>query len=109
MDIIQIVVIGIIASILYIILKEINASFAFFLVLTTAILIFLAIIQQIGIIFKMLESLANKANVDGMYMATILKIIGIAYIIELGANLTRDAWISTVTVKIKLAGQIYNM
>ncbi|HLR62437.1 MAG TPA: stage III sporulation protein AD [Lentibacillus sp.] len=107
MDIIQIVVIGIIASILYIILKEINASFAFFLVLTTAILIFLAIIQQIGIIFKMIESLANKANVDGMYMATILKIIGIAYITELGANLTRDAGLSSVAAKIELAGKIF--
>ncbi|WP_010530954.1 stage III sporulation protein AD [Lentibacillus jeotgali] len=107
MDIIQIVVIGIIASILYIILKEINASFAFFLVLITAVLIFLAIIQQIGIIFKMIESLGNKANVDGMYMETILKIIGIAYIAELGANLTKDAGLSSVAAKIELAGKIF--
>lgn len=107
MDIIQIVVIGIIASILYIVLKETNASFAFFLVLITAILIFLAVIQQIGIIFDMIKSLANKANVDGMYMQTILKIIGIAYIAELGANLTKDAGLSSVAAKIELAGKIF--
>ncbi|GGK02712.1 stage III sporulation protein AD [Lentibacillus kapialis] len=107
MDIIQIVVIGIIASILYIILKEINTSFAFFLVLLTAILIFLAIMQQIGTIFKMIESLGNKANVDGMYMETILKIIGIAYIAELGANITKDAGLSSVAAKIELSGKIF--
>ncbi|HLR80081.1 MAG TPA: stage III sporulation protein AD [Bacillota bacterium] len=107
MDIIQIVVIGIIASILYIVLKETNASFAFFLVLITTILIFLAVIQQIGIIFDMIKSLANKANVDGMYMQTILKIIGIAYIAELGANLTKDAGLSSVAAKIELAGKIF--
>ncbi|TFJ93704.1 stage III sporulation protein AD [Lentibacillus salicampi] len=107
MEIIQIVMIGIIASILYMVLKEINASFAFFLVLVTAILIFLAVIQQIGIIFRMIESLGNKANVDGMYMQTILKIIGIAYITELGANLTKDAGLGSVAAKIELAGKIF--
>ncbi|SFA71712.1 stage III sporulation protein AD [Lentibacillus halodurans] len=106
MDIIQIVVIGIIASILYIILKELNASFAFFIVLITTILIFLVIIQQIGVIFQLIESLGNKANVDGMYMETILKIIGIAYIAELGANLTKDAGLQSVAAKIELAGKI---
>ncbi|WP_164668645.1 stage III sporulation protein AD [Virgibacillus doumboii] len=107
MDIIQIVVLGIIASILYIVLKDINPSFAFFLIVITGILIFLAIIKQIGIIFQLIESLGNKANIDGMYMETILKIIGIAYIVELGANLTRDAGLSSVASKIELAGKIF--
>ncbi|MFD1360670.1 stage III sporulation protein AD [Lentibacillus salinarum] len=107
MDIIQIVVIGIIASLLYIILKEINTSFAFFLVLITTILIFLVVIQQIGVIFQMIETLGTKANIDGIYMETILKIIGIAYIAELGANLTKDAGLQSVAAKIELAGKIF--
>ncbi|QKY69303.1 stage III sporulation protein AD [Lentibacillus sp. CBA3610] len=107
MDIFQIVAIGIITSILYIVLKELNASFAFFLVLITTILIFLIVIQQIGVIFQLIESLGNRANVDGMYMETILKIIGIAYITELGANLTKDAGLQSVAAKIELAGKIF--
>lgn len=107
MDIIQIVVLGIIASVLYIVLKDISPSFAFFLTLITGIIIFLTIIKQIGTIFQLIESLGNKANIDGMYMGTILKIIGIAYIVELGANLTRDAGLSSVASKIELAGKIF--
>lgn len=107
MDIIQIVVLGIVASILYIVLKDLNSSFAFFVVLITGIIIFLAIIKQIGVIFQLLESLGEKANVDGMYMETILKIIGIAYIAELGANLTKDAGLNSVAAKIELAGKIF--
>ncbi|RYG74660.1 stage III sporulation protein AD [Lentibacillus lipolyticus] len=107
MDIIQIVIIGIIASILYMIIKEVNASFAFLLVVTTGIMIFLAVISQIGTIFQLLESLGTKANVDGMYMKTILKIIGIAYIAELGANITKDAGLNSVAAKIELAGKIF--
>src|SRR5690625_1607346 len=91
MDIIQIVVLGIVASILYIILKDVNASFAFILIVITGIIIFLAVIKQIGAIFQLIETLGEKANIDGIYMETILKIIGIAYIAEIGASLTKDA------------------
>ncbi|GAA0443614.1 stage III sporulation protein AD [Lentibacillus halophilus] len=107
MDIIQIVIIGIIASILYIILKDINASYAFLLVVITGIMIFLVVIKEIGAIFRLIESLGTKANVDGMYMKTILKIIGIAYIAELGANLTKDAGLASVAAKIEMAGKIF--
>lgn len=107
MDIIQIVIFGIIASILYIVLKDVNASFAFILLLVTGIVIFLAIFQQIGMILKVIESLGEKANIDDMYIGTILKIIGIAYIVELGANITKDAGLESVASKIELAGKVF--
>lgn len=107
MEIIQIVLLGIIASVLYIILKDVNKAFAFFLILITGIMIFLMVIRQITVIFQLIESLGEKANVNGMYMTTILKIIGIAYIAELGANLTKDAGLNSVAAKIELAGKIF--
>ncbi|WP_404453365.1 stage III sporulation protein AD [Oceanobacillus kapialis] len=107
MDIIQIVTLGIVASILYLILKEINSSIAFFIILITGIVIFFSVIQQISGIFQLIQSLGTKANVEGMYMDTILKIIGIAYIAELGAGITKDAGLGSVAAKIELAGKIF--
>lgn len=107
MDIIQIVVFGIIASILYIILKDIKGPFAFFIILIAGIVIFLTVIKHIGAIFQLINSLGKKALIDGMYIETILKIIGIAYITELGANLTKDAGLSAVASKIELAGKVF--
>lgn len=107
MDIIQIVIFGVIASILYITLKDLNASFAFFLLLITGIVIFLTIFHHIGTIFQLIKSLGEKANIDDMYMRTILKIIGIAYVAELGANITKDAGLDSVAGNIELAGRIF--
>lgn len=107
MDIIQIVIFGIVASILYMVLKDLKSSFAFFLIIVTGIIIFLAIIKQIGTIFQLIETLGKKAAIDGMYLETILKIIGIAYIAELGANITKDAGLGSVAAKIELAGKIF--
>ncbi|MFD1850594.1 stage III sporulation protein AD [Oceanobacillus bengalensis] len=107
MDILQIVLVGIIASILYIVLKDINSSMAFFLIIVTGIIIFLSIIEQVAIIFNLIETLGRNANVSGLYMETILKIIGIAYIAELGASLTKEAGLSAVAKNIELAGKIF--
>src|SRR5699024_10439948 len=88
-------------------LKDLNPSIAFFLILITSIIIFLAVIKQIGAIFQLIETLGEKANIDGMYMETILKIIGIAYIAELGASITKDAGLGSVATKIELEGKIF--
>lgn len=106
MDIIQIVILGIIASILFILLKDMNEPFAFFILIVTGIIIFAIVIQQIGIVFSFLETLGEKAQINGIYMQTILKIIGIAYIAELGSSLVKDAGLQSVATKIELAGKI---
>ncbi|WP_096270559.1 stage III sporulation protein AD [Paucisalibacillus globulus] len=107
MDIIQIVTLGIIASVLYIILKEMRGPFAFIILLITGIVLFLAVISQIGSIIRLIETLGQKASINGMYIETILKIIGIAYITELGSSITKDAGLSAVASKIELAGKIF--
>jgi len=107
MDIVQIVLIGIVATLLYILLKDISPSYSFFIVLITSIIILIIVIKQIGIIIQLLKSLGDKASVNAFYVETILKIIGIAYITELGANVTKDAGLASVASKIELAGKIF--
>src|SRR5690625_4777080 len=107
MEIVQIVLIGVISALLYIVLKDIYPSFAFMITIIASILILFLVIQQVGIIIQLLKNLADKAMISSFYLETILKIIGIAYITELGANLTRDAGLSSVASKIELAGKIF--
>lgn len=107
MDIIQIVFIGIISTLLYLILKEIQPTFAFFVALLTSIIILLFVVKQITTIVQLLQMLADKVAVQSFFVETIIKIIGIAYITELGANVTKDAGLSSVAAKIELAGKIF--
>ncbi len=71
------------------------------------IIIFTSVIQQIRLIFQVIQSLGEQANVPGLYFETILKIIGIAYIAELGASMTKDAGLNSVAKNIELAGKIF--
>lgn len=107
MEIVQIVIFAIIASILFIVLKDLHGSTAFLIILIAGIAIFLTVIKELGTIFQLLQSLGQKASIDNMYIETILKIIGIAYITELGANITKDAGLGAVASKVELAGKIF--
>lgn len=107
MDIVHIVLLGIITSVIYIILNQVNPSFAFFISLVASLIILVLVVNQIGSILYLLKTLGEKAQINGMYMDTILKIIGIAYIAELGVNLTKDAGLGSVAAKIELAGKIF--
>ncbi|WP_188695223.1 stage III sporulation protein AD [Pullulanibacillus camelliae] len=106
MEILQIVGIGLIATFLALILNEQKPAFAFLLIVFVGISIFLLLIGKIQQIIEMIERMAVNANLNLVYMTTILKIIGIAYIAEFGVQIARDAGQGALASKIELAGKI---
>ncbi|GAB6990423.1 stage III sporulation protein AD [Paenibacillus pini] len=109
MEIIQVVGLGLISTILILIIKEQKPMFAFLLTACTGILIFMFLMGRIGAVFIELERMAESAGVKMIYLKTILKIIGIAYIAEFGAQIVRDAGQESVATKIELAGKVLIM
>lgn len=106
MEIVQIVGLGFIVTVLILVIKEQKPLFAFLLAAFTGIFIFLFLIGQIGDVIRTLEQLAEKSNVNTMFLKTILKIIGVAYIAEFGAQVVRDAGAESIASKIELAGKL---
>ncbi|GIP48474.1 Stage III sporulation protein AC/AD protein family protein [compost metagenome] len=109
MEIIQIVGLGLIATVLVLVVKEQKPMFAFLIAASTGVLIFLYLIGKIGGIIEVLEDLADKSGVQMIYLKTILKIIGIAYIAEFGAQIVRDAGQESIASKIEMAGKVLIM
>lgn len=109
MEIIQVVGLGLVATILILVIKEQKPLFAFLIAASTGIYIFLFLIGKIGGIIDVLEDLAESSGVQMIYLKTILKIIGIAYIAEFGAQIVRDAGQESIASKIELAGKVMIM
>lgn len=106
MEMIQVVGLGLIATVLILIIKEQKPLFAFLLAVSTSILIFLLLIGKISSVLTMLEDLAKNSGVQIIYLKTVLKIIGIAYIAEMGAQIVRDAGQESIASKIEMAGKV---
>ncbi|GAB7386822.1 stage III sporulation protein AD [Bacillaceae bacterium] len=109
MEIIQIVGLGLVATVLSLVIMEQKPMFAFLLATFTGIIIFLFLIGKISGVIAVLEKLAVEANLNMVFLETILKIIGIAYIAEFGAQVTRDAGQGAIAAKIELAGKVLIM
>lgn len=106
MEILQIVGLALATTVFILIVRERAPSFAFLLGLVVSILFFLYVLQKVGTVIGFLENLANQANVSSMFVQTILKIIGIAYIAEFGAQICRDAGQGAIAQKVELVGKI---
>ncbi|WP_185767340.1 stage III sporulation protein AD [Niallia circulans] len=105
-EILQIVGIALISTFLALIIKEQKPNIAFLLVVFVGCVIFLFLVDQIASIIEMVESIALNAKVNTVYVETILKIIGIAYIAEFAVQITKDAGQGAIASKIELAGKI---
>lgn len=109
MDVLQIVAIGLIATVLIVIIRSQRPELAVLLSVAAGVIIFLLVLGKISSIMDIIKELANKAGINMVYMGTILKIIGIAYIAEFGAQICRDAGEGAVASKIEFAAKILIM
>ncbi|UII57958.1 stage III sporulation protein AD [Cytobacillus spongiae] len=106
MEIVQIVGVALVSTFLALIVKEQKPNFAFLLIVFVGCAIFLYLVDHIANIIHMIERIAVNANVNLVYVETILKIIGIAYIAEFASQITKDAGQGAIASKIELAGKI---
>lgn len=106
MDILQIVGIALLATVLILVIREQKPMFAFLLAVFTGVGIFLALIGKIGGVITVLEDLAARSGIPSVYLKTLLKIIGVAYIAEFGAQIVRDAGLESIASKVEFAGKI---
>jgi stage III sporulation protein AD len=109
LEIIQIVGLGLLATVLSLIIKEQKPLFAFLLTTFTGIVIFFFLIGKIHLIIQLLQDLTEKSKINPIYLKTVLKIIGIAYIAEFGAQIVRDTGQEAIASKIELSGKILIM
>ncbi|MGO1368228.1 stage III sporulation protein AD [Senegalia sp. (in: firmicutes)] len=106
MNIVQVVAIALIATLLIVTLREQRPEISILLSVVTGILIFIFIMDKVIFVIDVLKDLSIRANLDFIYFTTILKIIGIAYICEFGAQIAKDAGESSIATKIELAGKV---
>ena len=109
MDIMKIVMVGTIASVLAVLLKEERPEIAMVVSIVTGLVIFIFLITKLNSVMSVLKYFAGKANIDVLYFSTILKVIAIAYITEFGAQICRDAGESSIASKVELGGKVLIM
>lgn len=106
MEVIKIVGISIFAVIMIIILKNYRPEMALVLSIITGIGIMLYAIFKMSSVINVLNDLVSKSGVNTDFLLIIIKVIGIAYIVEFGKNVCIDAGQSSIATKLEMAGKV---
>lgn len=106
MEILQIVGFALLAAVFIILLKEEWPSLALLLGMAAGLLIFLFLVDYIRVVVLLLEDLVQEAGLNLLYLDTIIKVVGIAYIAQFGSQICRDAGVGVLAAKVEFAGKI---
>jgi len=106
MTIFQIVAIGILGAVLSITLKKQVPQIAVLVGITASVLIFLMVLPMLTETVQLLARLGEMAGGEAAYIGLGIRVIGVAYMTELGASVCTDAGESAIAAKIDLAGRV---
>ena len=106
MDIIKITLFAFTALFIYLLLKDKKSDVGMFIILATGIGIFLYMIGQLGEVIEFIRDIANKANIDTVYIGIVLKILAIAYITSFCSEICKDSGAGSIGSKVEFAGKI---
>ncbi|GAA4065995.1 stage III sporulation protein AD [Amphibacillus indicireducens] len=106
MSLVQIILIGVVATMLITLIKSYQPTFALILLIVTSLFLFYFILIPLGEIIDLIRTLFNRFRLDTIYLETVFQVIGIAYLTELGSQLTNDAGLNSIASKIELVGKI---
>ncbi|MGL6105378.1 stage III sporulation protein AD [Romboutsia sp.] len=105
----QLVGIAIISTVLCLVIKKDRPEIAMFIAILTGISIFLSVIFKLNFIIESIQNLADKANIPTMYISLIIKLIGIAYLMEFAIQLCKDCGEGNIATKLEFGGKIIVM
>lgn len=106
MDIFKILAIAILTCIATVIVKQVKPDFASIVAISGGVVILLFLINYLEQIIGVFSSIIEKANISTSLFTTILKIIGIGYLVEFTSNICIDSGNSSLASKVTLAGKI---
>ena len=105
--ILPIIGLALIGTLLAVFLKESRLPvLGLLIVLTVGAVIFLRLLSPLTQLLETLQSISTKSGFNSYYFMLVLKIIGIAYTAEFGAQLCRDAGQGAVAIKVEFAAKI---
>ena len=106
MIILKIVGFGILATLMVVILKENSKEVAIILIIASSIILLLSTVNYLKPIVSIIENIVSNSSIESSYILVILKITGIAYLIEFGKDICIDAGQNSIANKMEIAGKI---
>lgn len=106
MSIAQAASLGIAAVVLALQIKSLKAEYSLYLILGAALIVAFLGISRLELILETVDTISSYLNVKHVYLGTLLKMVGIAYIAEFASGICKDAGYSALGTQIETFGKL---
>ena len=106
MLIVKVVSLAFVALFIMMFFKNAKNEIVPIITITASAMILLMMIEPLREIVIFLETIADKANIDTVYIGIVLKILAIAYIASFSSTLCKDANADSLAAQIDFSGKI---
>lgn len=104
--VLQVVAFALVAAVLLVVVRQDRPELAVPLGLAAGALIFIFVAARISEVISVLGRLADRGGTEISYLGVVLRVIGVAYVAEFGAQVCRDAGEGALAAKVELAGKV---
>lgn len=95
-----------IITIAIIVVRQTKPELAVLVGVAGSVVLFFYILDMLEQVFGVFEYILDSTNLDPQLFVLLLKIVGVGYVTEFGANICSDSGNSAVASKILLAGKL---
>lgn len=106
MEVLKIAIAGIAGVLFAVQLKTIRPEYSTYIGLATCVILFFYGVNRLSVIVDTLNSIQSYIHISDIYIAVLLKILGITYIAEFSSAICRDAGYSSVASQIEVFSKL---
>ena len=102
----QVAVIGIVAVILAVQVKTLRPEYSTYLILGAGVIIAGLAVSRLGVILETIKTIETYFDIQKIYLGTLLKMVGIAYIAEFASGICKDAGFASLGTQVEMFGKL---
>ncbi len=106
MTMIQAAVTGILAVVLAVQIKTLRPEYSSYLILAVGVLIAGLGASRLDVILETMKTIGSYIHIQNVYLGTLLKMVGIAYIAEFASGICKDAGFSSLGMQVEMFGKL---
>ena len=107
MDIFKIIGVGLVGGVLYMTVKQYKKEYAILVGRATVVVILFFTLDTLSTAIAQISLITEKSGVDVRYFVAVMKVVGVAYITQFGAEILRDGGENAIALKVELAGKVF--
>ena len=106
MDMLRIAMLGVAGDFLALLLKSHKPEYSIFLSLSVGIVIFLYAMDKMAVMISYIRQLQSSLPIEGEYVGTILRMIGITYLAEFASNICKDVGYGAIASQLEIFAKL---